>query len=418
MNKQKESNFFYGYIIVLACFLVQGIGIGSYIAYGVFFKPLLAEFGWSRATISGASSVAFLLMGFLGILAGNLNDKFGPRMIMTVTGVFFGCGYLLLSQLNAVWQLYLFYGLVAGIGLSAIDVIPLTTTARWFLWRRGMMTGLVKVGTGAGQLMMPLLAGICIMNLGWRYASIVIGIIVLLFITGAGQLLRRDPGQMGQLPDGGMQPATGEHHSSESGLTLQEALRSGQFWMLCTINLLAVSCMLTILVHIVPHATDMGIDTVKAAGILSTIGGVSMVGRLSVGIAIDRIGTRRCLKACLIVLIASFLWLHVAQGIWMLYFFAAVYGIALGGIFTVISPIVAELFGIRSHGVFFGIVAFSGTVGGAIGPVLAGFVFDVTRSYHLIFLVLIGLASVSLLLTFLLKPAISSTRYERGAGQG
>jgi len=407
MNKQRDSKFFYGYIIVLACFFVQGIGVGSFVAYGVFFKPLITEFGWSRATISGASSAAFFLMGFLGILVGNLNDRFGPRMIMTVTGIFFGCSYFLLSQLHAVWQLYLFYGLVAGIGLSAIDVIPLTTTARWFLWRRGMMTGLVKVGTGAGQMIMPLLAGLCIMNLGWRSAYIVIGVIVLVFIIGSGQFLRRDPGQMGQLPDGGTESAKGGFHSSDSGLSLQEALRSGQFWMLCTINLLAVSCMLTIMVHIVPHATDLGIETIKAAGILSTIGGVSMVGRLFVGITIDRIGTKKCLVACFFLLIANFLWLYQAQGMWMLYFFAAVYGIAHGGIFTVISPMVAELFGIRSHGVLFGILAFSGTVGGAIGPVLAGFVFDVTHSYRLIFLILVGLTAVSLFLTLLLKPAVS-----------
>ena len=132
-----------------------------------------------------------------------------------------------------------------------------------------------------------------------------------------------------------------------------------------------------------------------------------MLGRLTVGLAIDRIGTKRCMIICLTLLILSFLWLNMAEGVWMLYVFATVYGISHGGIFTVISPLVADLFGIRSHGAFFGIVAFSGTVGGAIGPVLAGHVFDVTRSYHLIFLILVGLACVSLLLTLFLKPAIA-----------
>jgi MFS family permease len=406
--KQKEPGFFYGYIIVMACLLVQGIGIGSYIAYGVFFKPLLNEFGWSRATLSGASSMAFLLMGFLGILVGNLNDRFGPRVLMTVSGLFFGCSYLLLSRIDAVWQLYLFYGLVGGIGLSAVDVIPLTTTARWFLLRRGMMTGLVKAGTGAGQMMMPFLAGLLIMELGWRTASVVIGIIAILCLMGAGQLLRRDPGQMGQVPDGRMNAAAGDRPGSDSGLTLQQALRNPQFWMICTINLLAAFCMLTILVHIVAHATDIGIDTLKAAGILSTIGGVSMAGRLCVGMAIDRIGNRKCLIGCLVLLIASLLWLCTARQIWMLYLFAAVYGIAHGGIFTLMSPIVAEFFGLRSHGAFFGIVAFTGTVGGAAGPVLAGLIFDVTRSYQLIFLILVGLAAAALILTLLLKPAIAN----------
>jgi len=406
MSEEKPSEFFYGYIIVTACFLVQGIGIGSFIAFGVFFKPLLAEFGWSRATISGASSVAFLLMGFLGILAGNVNDKFGPRIVMAVTGAFYGCGYLLLSQLNSVWQLYLFYGLVVGIGLSSIDVIALTTTARWFVLRRGMMTGLVKVGTGAGQLVMPLLAGIFIVDYGWRYAYVLIGIIVLVFVIGSGQLLRRDPGQMGQFPDGGWEPATGQVDRSEGGLSLQEALRNGQFWMVCMINLLVVYCLLTILVHIVPHADDIGIEPIKAAGVLSTIGGVSMVGRLLTGMAIDRIGNKRSMMICFILLIASLFWLQVAGEMWMLYLFAVVYGVAHGGFFTVISPIVAELFGIGSHGVLFGVVVFSGTLGGAGGPLLAGHIFDVASSYHLVFLILTGVAIAGFLLTLFLKPAI------------
>ena len=406
MNEEKTSKFFYGYIIVPACFLIQGIGVGTFVAFGVFFKPLLAEFGWSRATISGASSLAFLLMGFLGILAGNLNDRFGPRIIMAVTGVFYGSGHFLLSQLNSIWQLYLFFGLIVGIGLSSIDVIALTTTARWFVRRRGMMTGLVKVGTGAGQLVMPLLASIFIIDYGWRYAYIFIGIIVLVFVIGSGQLLRRDPGQMGQMPDGDREPATGQLDLSEGGLTLQEALRSGQFWMVCIISFLAGYCMLTTMLHIVAHATDIGIEQIKSAGVLSTIGGVSMVGRLLTGIAIDKIGNKKSMIICFILLIASFFWLLVAGEMWMLYIFAMVYGVAHGGFFTVLSPIVAELFGIESHGVLFGIVAFSLTFGGAIGPVLAGHIFDIARSYQLVFLILAGVGIAGLFLTLFLKPAI------------
>ena len=406
MNEKKTSKFFYGYIIALACFLIQGIGVGTYVAFGVFFKPLLAEFGWSRATLSGASSLAFLLMGFLGILVGNLNDKFGPRIAMAVTGVFYGSGHFLLSQLNSVWQLYLFFGLVVGIGLSSIDVIPLTTTARWFVRRRGMVTGLVKVGTGAGQFIMPLLASIFIMNYGWRHAYIFIGIIVLVFIIGSGQLLRRDPGQMGQLADGDRKISTGQLDTSEVGLSLQEAFRSWKFWMVCIISFLAGYCMLTIMVHIVAHATDIGIDQIKSAGVLSTIGGVSILGRLSIGIAIDRIGNTKSMIICFILMIASFLWLLVAGEIWMLYLFAMLYGVAHGGFFTVLSPMVAELFGIGSHGVLFGIVAFSLTIGGAIGPVLAGHIFDIARSYQLVFLILVGVSIAGLFLTLFLKQAI------------
>jgi MFS family permease len=217
---------------------------------------------------------------------------------------------------------------------------------------------------------------------------------------------------MGQVPDGRAHANAAAGAWDRDDLSFAQALRSGAFWMLCALNLLAVASMFVILVHIVPHASDIGIATIKAAGILSTIGGVSMLGRLSVGFAIDRIGSRKCLQICLLVLTASFVWLQVARDIRMLFAFAAVYGLAHGGIFTVISPIVAELFGIRSHGALFGVVVFFGTVGGAMGPVLAGLAFDITRSYQLIFMALIGLAVVSFFMALLLRPA----RVQRARG--
>jgi len=392
-------------VVAAACFAIQGIGIGTFISFGVFFKPLLNEFGWSRAAISGASSVSFLVAGLLGIFVGSLNDKFGPKLIMTITGFFFGLGYLLMSQLEALWQLYLFYGVVIGLGMSSIDVIMLSTVARWFVRRRGVMTGMVKVGTGAGQLVIPLLASVFIAAYGWRNAYIIIGAMVLVLIISIGRLLRRDPGEMGLLPDGdGETVVVGENDLTGGGLSLDEARRTREFWTLCVVNLAVVYCLLTVMVHIVPHARDIGISAIKAAGILSTIGGVSMVGRLVTGIAIDRMGSKRAMMGSLLILIISFSWLLMAKELWMLYLFAVVYGLAHGGIFTVISPIVAEHFGISSHGVIFGIVVFSGTIGGAIGPLLAGHIFDLTGSYQLVFLILAALGTVSLVLTSLLRP--------------
>ncbi len=405
-NEKKRSNLFYGYIIVMACFVFQAMGIGAYVAFGVFFKPILAEFGWSRAAVSGASAMAFLLMGLLGILIGNLNDRFGPRIIMAVTGLFYGSGYFLLSQLQFVWQLYLFFGLVVGIGLSSIDVIALTTTARWFDRRRGIMTGLVKTGSGSGQLLIPLLASLLIAACGWRHAAAYLGIILSVLIIGSGQFLRRDPSQVGQWPEGGTEPLLGQANAPETGLSLKEALGSGQFWLFCTINFLVVSCLMTILVHIVPHASDIGLDPIASAGVLSTIGGASIGGRLLTGNVIDRIGSKKSIILCFLFLIASFSWLQIAGKIWMLYLFAVVYGVSHGGFFTLISPAVAELFGMGSHGVLIGIVVCSGTLGGAIGPIVAGHIFDLSQSYQQVFLLLAGVSIAASLLSLSLKPAV------------
>jgi MFS family permease len=404
MDQTKTDNFFYRYIIVAACFSIQAVGIGTYVSYGVFFNPFISEFGWSRASISGASSAAFLLMGLLSIFVGRLNDRIGPRKVMTVTGFFFGVGLLLMSRLNAVWQLYLFYGVVVGIGFSAIDVIPLSTTARWFIKRRGIMTGIVKVGTGAGQLTVPLVASVLIASYGWRTSYLIIGGAGLVLLVSIAQLLRRDPSQMRLSQADGRETARDNAGLAGGGLSFREALHTRQFWTICGVNLVIGFCTLSIIVHIVPHAQDTGVPAIRAAGVLSAVGGVSMAGRFITGIAIDRIGSKKVMVVCFILLIVGLLWLQVANELWMLYVFAVVYGISHGGFFTAISPIVAEFFGISAHGVLFGIVIFSGTVGGAVGPVVAGYIFDVTDGYSLAFWLSMLVSILGLVLIVFLKP--------------
>jgi MFS family permease len=409
MGKAKTDNFFYSYVIVAACFSIQAIGVGTYISYGVFFNQLSSEFGWSRATISGASSAAFFLMGLLGIFVGRINDRIGPRKVMTVTSSFFGLGLLLMSRLDAVWQLYLFYGVIFGIGLSSIDVIALSTTARWFVKKRGVMTGIVKVGTGMGQLMIPLAASMLIKSYGWRTSYLIIGVAGFLLLVSITQLLRRDPSQMGLLLNYEKKMSMDNPGLIRVGLSLHEAVHTRQFWMICAVNLVIVFCLMIIMVHIVPYARDIEVSALRAASVLSTIGGVSMIGRFITGIAIDRIGSKRVIIVCFILLMVELLWLQMANDLWMLYLFAVFYGITHGGFFTAISPIVAEFFGINAHGVLFGIVAFSGTIGGAIGPFVAGYIFDITAGYSLAFWLGTLVSTLGLMLIILLKPIKEKT---------
>ena len=409
MGKAKTDNFFYSYVIVAACFSIQAIGVGTYISYGVFFNQLSSEFGWSRATISGASSAAFFLMGLLGIFVGRLNDRIGPRKVMTVTSSFFGLALLLMSRLDAVWQLYLFYGVIFGIGLSSIDVIALSTTARWFVKKRGVMTGIVKVGTGMGQLMIPLAASMLIKSYGWRTSYLIIGVAGFLLLVSITQLLRRDPSQMGLLLNYEKKMSMDNPGLIRVGLSLHEAVHTRQFWMICAVNLVIVFCLMIIMVHIVPYARDIEVSALRAASVLSTIGGVSMIGRFITGIVIDRIGSKRVIIVCFILLMVELLWLQMANDLWMLYLFAVFYGITHGGFFTAISPIVAEFFGISAHGVLFGIVAFSGTIGGAIGPFVAGYIFDITAGYSLAFWLATLVSTLGLMLIVLLKPIKEKT---------
>ena len=221
---------------------------------------------------------------------------------------------------------------------------------------------------------------------------------------------------MGVAPDANDSGPAADPPVVAEGLSLAEAAHTRQFWTTCAANLFLVACFMSTLVHIVPLAIDLGVGGPKAAGVLSAIGGVSMASRFVSGFVIDRIGCRRVMMFCAMMLIVALLWLQFASALWMLYLFAAIQGIALGGCFTAISPLVAELFGIRFHGGLFGIVAFSGTFGGAVGPVLAGFSFDVTGGYAPAIWLGVLVSGLGFVLVSSLKP-ITDGAVTVGAGR-
>ena len=378
----RDDRFFYGYVLVAASFLLQAIGWGAYNSFGVFFNPLMNEYDWSRAGISGAVSVSFCLYGFSSILLGRLNDRVGPRFIMAISGIFLGVGYLLMSRLTSLWQLYLLYSLLVGIGISGTDVVLLSTIARWFVRLRGRMSGVLKVGTGVGMLVMPLFTNWLITAFGWRTAFFVMGIVVLIPFIGLSQLLVRDPARRGLRPDGDGRVTAKITQAAEKGFTLRQALKNLQLWLICTAYFLLLVCVFTVLLHIVPHAIDLGIPPNWATRVLATIGGLSIVGRIIMGFSSDRIGNKWALTICYSFLCVSLGWLLLANRLWMLFVFAIVYGFAHGGFFVVMSPLIAEFFGTASHGAIFGMMIFVSNIGGAIGPLLAGYVFDLTGSYR------------------------------------
>ena len=408
MTDVKRSPFFYGYIIIVAGFFIQAVVWGISNSFGVFFDPLIKEFGWSRATISGAASLGFLVHGMSSMVLGNLNDRFGPRLIMSVCSLFLGVGFFFMGTLNSIWQLYLFYGLIASVGLGGIDVIPLSTVSRWFQKKRGMMSGIIKVGTGVGMFIMPFFINWLLNTYGWRHTFVVLAFIIIIFVLFLAQFLVRDPIQKAQLIDNGIRPASKKHDESEEGLSFKEAIRTRQLWTVCVVYFIILFCVYTILMHIVQHAIDLGVSSGIAAGILSTIGGVSITGRFLMGGACDKIGEKSALMICLLCLLLALCWLQVVQDFWMFYLFATVYGFAHGGFFSLVSPLIAKFFGTKSHGLLFGIVIFSSTIGGAIGPFMAGYIFDVTTSYKIVFLILAVLCAVAMALTASLKPIINS----------
>ncbi|MBN1856453.1 MAG: MFS transporter [Dehalococcoidia bacterium] len=404
---------YYGYVIAGLGFLIQAVFWGTYRSFGLFFNPLISEFDWTRAEVAGAASMGWLIVGLMNFPSGATVDRFGPRLTLTIGGFCFGLGYLLMSGVNGLWQVYLFY-IIMAVGMSAADVVPLSTIARWFAKKRGTVTGIAKVGTGIGMMATPLFASYLIESHGWRTAYIVLGGIAIIVLVTIAQFLRRDPSKMG-LKAYGAENTVSIGEKPEEGTTLKKALHVSQFRTLCVAYLLLTTIAEVVMMHTVPHAVDLGVSTAGAAGILSLIGATSIVARALIGVTIDRLGSKKALLLCFIPLILALVWLQVADSLWMLYVFAILYGLSHGGFFTLIAPVVAQLFGTVSHGALFGVIMAGNGIGGAIGPVLTGRAFDVFGSYRLPFLVLIGMALAALLLVASLKKTAYQLETEHHA---
>jgi MFS family permease len=401
--------FFYGYVIVAAALFISIVMWGARHSFGVFFAPVLDEFSWSRAATSGGFSLTWVFTGLLSIVVGRLNDKFGPRIIMTVAGFLLGLGYLLMSQLNSVWQLYLFYGVIS-IGMSAALVPTLSTVARWFVKMRSFMTGIVLAGTGIALMVIVPAANQAILNYGWRTVYMIVGSVVIVVVVIAAQFLRRDPYQVGKLPYGSDGTSTAASGEWTYGLSFKEALHTKQVWLISLVYFCAYFAYYIFVVHMVIYATGQGISSSRAVGIMAFLGAAGIAGRIIMGILADRIGNKRAMVLSAALMMLALFWLLVAKDLCMLFLFGVAFGFGHGGISTMESPIVANFFGMRSHGVILGLVFFVDTVGGAIGPFLAGYIFDVTSSYSLAFLLCAILGVINLIAILLLRPLKSLQR--------
>lgn len=387
------------YLVVLGACLTQFTVIGVLFSYGIFFKSFETEFGWSRTLLSSCLALAFFIMGVLAIFGGRLNDRFGPRRVLGVTGVLYGLGFAILSQVNAPWQLFAVFGTFLALGLSTHDVATLSTIARWFERRRGLMSGVVKVGTACGQIAIPPIAAGLIAWLGWQNALVAIGVSASVLLLAAAMLVRRPP-----------EAETAESPARKAiGASFSEARRSRIFWTICGMQFLFFPTLITVPLHLAVHGMDLGLSQGNAAALLSVIGAASIAGRLAVGSLSDRIGGKNAYVVCLLFLAGSLCAYAVATEPGSLYVITAVYGFGHGGLFVVVSPTVAAYFGMRAHGAIFGTLVFCGTIGGSAGPIAAGLAFDLFGTYTSAFLTLAAGAGLALLLACSLpKPTVQA----------
>ena len=376
----ESARVHYGWVVVAAGFAVMFLTYGVQYGFGLFFAALTAEFGWSRASLSGVFSLYAGTYSFMGLIAGRLTDRWGPERVVALGGLLLGLGLALSGTVRALAPLYATY-FVAGLGMSTAYVPCSSTAVRWFTTRRGTAVGLVMAGAGVGVLVCPRLIALLIDRAGWRTAYLVLGAGLALALAGLSRLLVREPAARGLRPYGGAPREEGAAEPGSPGWPVRRAIRHRSFVTLAGVYLTAWIPVFLPTVHLVPLAQDLGLAPAVGALALSALGAGSLAGRLVMGAVSDLIGRRAALAVSLALQALSFVGLALPTGAPSLLLAAAVYGFAYGAVTSLMPAIVADFFGPAHAGSLVGLIFGIAGPTAALGPLLGGLVFDLTRSY-------------------------------------
>jgi MFS family permease len=405
VTRPPGRSLFYGYTICLAGFFIILVAYGVRFSYGVFFTPMATQLGLSSAATSAAYSISMIMEGISSLVLGMLSDRYGPRWILTVSGILIGLGYCLMPLVHSGWQLYLLYGVLIGIGQGGIFIPIISTIARWFDARRSLMTGVVASGIGLGMLVLSPLSSGLIQRFSWETTFVALGVVILMVILIAAQFFKRDPYGMGLKAYGEERLSTAAvEQKLADGFSFNQALRTNQFWLISSVVLLFGFYATSVTVHVVPDAIDHRIPAQTAAAILAVNGAFMSGGRVLLGNLADRVGNRRVFILGLVLSVLTLVWILAVKTQWAYFVFAAVIGFSGGGVGTAQSTLLATLFGIRSVGPILALCGLWFTIGAALGPFVTGYIFDITHSYFVALGVCGIVAFLALILALMLRP--------------
>ncbi len=400
--KAKNPTIFYGWFVVAAGFAVTltlGEGIFS---FGVFFKSLESEFGWSRALVSSAYTALLIGYAISVLTTGRLADRYSPRPILLTAALLAGLGFSFCSQVQSIDQLRIFL-FIAGLGAGATWSVPTSTVQRWFYKRKraGLALGIVVSGVGVGVLIFAPLINHLILSYGWRNTFLVVGILSFIIIAISSLMIRRSPIDASTVSEGeGNMPKS----VSTPSWTISKVVTTPFFAGIAFTIGVVILAFHTVSVHLVPHATDVGISPIASAAALGLMGGFSVPGRIISGFLSDRISWQRTLALSCFGMALSLLWLLFLDATWMLYCFVFFYGMFQGSRVPAQIGILGEFFGMRSLGELIGITSAIGQLVGAFAPYMAGFIFDTTGSYTVAFIIIMVLLLGAGFIATAMKP--------------
>jgi MFS family permease len=379
-----RGGIYYGWRIVAVAFLTHCLTVGCvFYSFGVFFTPLVTEFGWSRAQLSWGFSSVSIAGALYAPLVGRAVDRWGPRPSQLAGVTVLGVTLMLLSGVRSLWQYYVLMALLLSLGSTALGPIPSNAAvAGWFLRRRGRALGLATAGISMGGVLFVPLAQALIEQLGWRRAFVALGGTVLALGLGpVAIVMRKPPAELPaveRLPRGAVGDLAGE---IERSVTPREAMADPAFWLITVAFSLTVMGLSAILLHQVPLLIDLGVSPARAAITLGATAGVGVVGKLGFGALLDRFDQRRVIVACFVLQAAGLLLLPFARVPALLVLYVLVYGYAMGGNATLQATVIGERFGRLHYGAIAGRMTPFIVLAQALAVPVVGWLRDRTGSY-------------------------------------
>ena len=390
-----SKRIFHGWFVVAACFLCMLVAAGiGWFTFPVFIKPFEDEFGWSRTQINGAIGLWAVVAGICSPLLGHWIDRLGARRIILAGVVAGGLCCLGLAEISSLSHLYAVL-VLAAIGTTASTYVPVVSViSRWFISRRGLATSLAMVGMGLGGFIMPNAANFLIESVGWRWTYRILGITIWAILLPAVALWVHDPERLGLKADGD----DGDEEDSRDpdgagntdGFSARQALTMPRFWGIGAADLFIAVAFIAVEINMVVFAIDAGIKSGVAAFAYSSIHAATVVGVVAMGVAADRFNRRMLISLSYGLPAVGVLFLFGLNSAGPLFTFAVILGLCGAGHVVLWPLVVSDCFGARAYATVMGFLSIFYTMGAAIGPPLAGYIYDTIGSYHLVFVLSVG----------------------------
>jgi MFS family permease len=407
-----SSLIFYGWYILAASFLLLFFQSGARFSFGIMFKPMMAELGWNRASIS---SVFFLNMIFFALtlsVAGRLYDRYGPRWVIFISTILLAAGYMCTSLVRSLWQFHLFYGVLTAIGTGGASV-PLIAAlmSKWFEKRRGLAISLALSGACLGQFILVPVFNRIILTYNWRISYLLIGLIILGVNTIlAFTVIKGDPEDLGYKPYGQADAEnkaapidTGNLVTGEKDLNLRQAMKTYSFWLFLAFMFVCGGGDFLVATHLVPFVTDYGVSPTTAANMLALFGLMSLGGILIAGPASDLIGNKIPIAATFVLRLLLYAMIIKYRNPISFYIFAGGFGFT----FLITAPLTAtlagRLYGFAHVGLISGFITTIHHLGGGFWAYMGGLLFVKTGSYQLIFVFSAILVVIAMFCTMAVK---------------